>query len=284
MDTQIDLLPMAGGAALAIFLAAGAWWVAAARRRRRLRDELLNRPLTVRQRVLVEKGLPWFRHLPGDLRARLEGAMQVFLAEKSFEACGELDEVTEEMRLVVAAQACLLIVNRPGEHYDRLRTILVYPTAFSVPIQEPVGYDLELVDEEERIGESWDQGSVILAWDSVLRGGANHEDGLNVVLHEFAHQLDQASGGADGAPILDRAADYRSWARVFRAAYGTHVRKTKKGKETVLDEYGAEDPAEFFAVATETFFERPRELHAEYPGLFAELARFYRLDPREWRK
>ena len=284
MDTQTDLLPMAGGAALVVFLAAGAWWVLAARRRRRLRDELMNRPLTVRQRVLVEKGLPWFRRLPVDLRARLEGAMQVFLAEKSFEACGELDEVTDEMRLVVAAQACLLIVNRPGEHYARLRTILVYPTAFSVPIQEPVGYDLEVVDEEERIGESWDQGSVILAWDSVLRGNANYEDGLNVVLHEFAHQLDQASGSADGAPILDRAADYRSWARVFRAAYGTHVRKTKKGKETVLDEYGAEDPAEFFAVATETFFERPRELNAEYPELFRELAGFYRLDPREWRE
>ena len=210
--------------------------------------------------------------------------MQVFLAEKSFEACGDLDEVSEEMRLVIAAQACLLVVDRPSEHYDRLRTILVYPTAFSVPLRESVGDDMEVIDEEERIGESWDQGSVILAWDSVLKGSANHEDGLNVVLHEFAHQLDQANGPADGAPILRRASDYRSWARVFQAAYGTHRRKTRRGKTTVLDEYGAEDPAEFFAVATETFFERPHELAAEYPELYEELARFYRLDPREWRQ
>lgn len=278
-----DPLTVAGAAALLVFASFGTWWVVAARRRQRQRAELRQRPLSVRQRVLVEKGLPWFRHLPADLRLRLEGAMQVFLAEKTFEACGDLDEVSEEMKLVVAAQACLLVVNRPDEHYDRLRTILVYPSAFSVPVEESLGDDIEVIDEEERLGESWDQGSVILAWDSVLNGAANFEDGLNVVLHEFAHQLDQANGPADGAPILGGSSDYKSWARVFRAAYGTHQRKTVRGKETVLDEYGAEDPAEFFAVATETFFERPHELVAEYPELFEELARFYRLDPREWK-
>jgi Mlc titration factor MtfA (ptsG expression regulator) len=205
------------------------------------------------------------------------------LAEKNFEACGELEEVTEEMRLAIAAQAGLLVVNRPGDYYDRLQTILVYPTAFSTPVREAVAHELEVVDEEERVGESWGQGSVVLAWDSVLRGGYNHEDGLNVVLHEFAHQLDQANGEADGAPILRRAADYRAWARVFHAAYGRHLEDTRKERDTVLDEYGAEDPAEFFAVATETFFERPAALRDEYPELFAELEKFYGMDPREWR-
>ena len=252
-------------------------------RRNQRRQSLAATPLTLRQRVILEKPLPWTRRLPDDFRRKLEAAMQVFLSEKNFEACGDLPEVTEEMRLVIAAQACLLIAQRPDRTYDQLQTILVYPTAFRAPVSEPIGPDLEYIDEEERIGESWGQGSVVLAWDSVLRGGSNHEDGLNVVIHEFAHQLDQANGSADGAPILECATDYTAWAKVFRAAYGRHVENTDHDRETVIDEYGAEEPAEFFAVATETFFERPQKLFEEYPEMFRELEKFYGVDPRTWR-
>jgi MtfA peptidase len=286
MDDLSQIRWIAGAAAIAGFGLAGLLWWRGRRRRARLRATLLASPLTLRQRVITERALPWFRHLPDELRQRLEGVMQVLMAEKNFEACGEMEGVSDEMRLAICAQAALLVVNRPGDFYDRLHTVLVYPTAFSVPVSEAVGDDFELVDEdeEERVGESWGQGSVVLAWDSVLRGGANHEDGLNVVYHEFAHQLDQANGAADGAPILARAADYRAWAKVFHAAYGRHVEDARRGRESVLDDYGAEDPAEFFAVASETFFERPAALAAEYPALFAELAKFYRLDPRTWRE
>jgi Mlc titration factor MtfA (ptsG expression regulator) len=253
------------------------------RRQTARREELLARGLTTRERVIVEKAWPWFRRLPGDLRPRLEGVMRVLMEEKIFEACGGLPEVTREMRLVITAQAGLLVVNRPPPWYPELVSILVYPGAFTAPVREYLDDAVEIVDVEERLGESSAAGTVVLAWDAVLRGGSNHEDGLNLVMHEFAHQLDQLNGDADGAPILDHARDYESWSRVFHAAYGRHVEESERDEAAVLDEYGAEDAAEFFAVATETFFERPRELHDEYPELFHELAKFYRLDPREWK-
>jgi hypothetical protein len=276
-------------AVIALALAAAlvlAGIVATVRKSRRQKEHhraLLAQGLTTRERVIVEKAWPWFRRLPGDLRPRLEGVMRVLMEEKTFEACGGLPEVTEEMRLVITAQAGLLAVNRPPPWYPELVSILVYPGAFTAPVTDLLDDTIEIVDTEERLGESSAAGTVVLAWDAVLRGGSNHEDGLNLVMHEFAHQLDQLNGDADGAPILDHARDYESWSRVFHAAYGRHVEESEQDQTTVLDDYGAEDPAEFFAVATETFFERPRELHDEYPELFLELAKFYRLDPREWR-
>lgn len=272
-----------GGAAVAVLVGLAAWWLWQRRRRAARREELEAQPLSLRERVVLEKALPWYRDLPEVFRARLEGKMRVFLAEKHFEPCGDLDEVTEEMRLVIASLACLLIVNRPGDHYAGLHSVLIYPSAFRVPVHDDVADGVEVVDQEARIGESWGRGTVVLAWDSVLRGGVNYEDGLNVVLHEFAHQLDQANGPSDGAPILERGSDYRAWSRVFRAAYGDHVEKSESGKRTVLDAYGAENPAEFFAVATETFFEKPRQLLETYPELHAELVKFYGLDPGGWR-
>ena len=253
------------------------------RRRRERRSELMDKGLSLRERVILEKALPWTRKLPVDLQVRLGGTMRVFLDEKTFEACGELEEVSEEMRLVIAAQACLLIVNRPGDYYRQLHTILVYPTSFIAPANDSIADSVEVIEMEERLGESSEEGTVVLAWDSVLRGGYNHEDGLNVVMHEFAHQLDQENGAADGAPILERAADYQSWSRVFHAAYGRHVEECAHDEESVLDDYGAEHPAEFFAVATETFFERPDALAGEYAELFDALKAFYNLDPREWK-
>ena len=278
-----DTVAIALVLAAALVLAGVVATVRASRRQKARHRDLLARGLTTRERVIVEKALPWFRRLPGELRPRLEGVMRVLLEEKIFEACGDLPEVTEEMRLVITAQAGLLVVNRPPPWYPELVSILVYPTAFTAPVREYLGDGVEIVDMEERLGESSAAGTVVLAWDAVLRGGSNHEDGLNLVLHEFAHQLDQLNGDADGAPILDHARDYDSWSRVFHAAYGRHVEESGREEATVLDDYGAEDPAEFFAVATETFFERPRPLHDEYPELFHELAKFYRLDPRAWK-
>lgn len=200
--------------------------------------------------------------------------MHVFLAEKNFEACGGLPEVTEEMRLAIAAPACLLIARRPNDYYERLRSILVYPDVFTV--RDEWGM------EDERLGESWGTGSVVLSWESVLQGDRNPEDGLNVVMHEFAHQLDQADGAADGVPPLEDGEDFGRWSRAFLPAFDDFCERVAAGQRTVLDDYGAESPAEFFAVATETFFERATEMKLEEPTIYAELSAFYGMDPASW--
>ena len=242
----------------------------AERQRRRLRALRLDE----RQRAIVSEHFPLWEEIPAGIRAETEGWMQVFLAEMNFEPCGGLPEVTEEMRLAIAAPACLLIARRPQDYYERLRSILVYPDAFTVKDEWGM--------EDVRLGESWGHGSVVLAWQTVKQGDLNPEDGLNVVLHEFAHQLDQSHGPADGVPELEEVSDYGKWSEAFLPAYDAFCERVNAGKRSVLDDYGAESPAEFFAVATETFFERAKGLKREEPEIFAELVRFYGMDPSGW--
>lgn len=244
------------------------------RRAEKQREKLRENRLDERQRALVIENFPLWEEIPEDIREDTERWMQVFLAEKSFEACGGLPEVTEEMRLAIAAPACLLIARRPRDYYDRLRSILVYPDAFAVKDEWGI--------EDARLGESWGTGSVVLSWQTVKQGDLNPEDGLNVVLHEFAHQIDQEDGAADGVPEFEEPTDYGKWSQAFLPAYDGFCERVNEGKRTVLDDYGAESPAEFFAVATETFFERAKGLKREEPGIYAELVKFYGMDPAEW--
>ncbi|MCP5536191.1 MAG: zinc-dependent peptidase [Akkermansiaceae bacterium] len=230
--------------------------------------------LTESQRVKISRDFKLFARLPGHIRDELEGLMHVFIHEKSFEACGGLDQVTVHMQHVIAAQACLLLVNRQHDYYRRLRSILLYPTAYKAKDEHG--------EESIRLGESWHSGSVILAWESVVAGGRNEEDGHHVTLHEFAHQLDQVDGAADGVPELSGTGSYRAWARVFSNAYDRFTRKLENGKRSSIDEYGATNPAEFFAVATETFYEKPQQLHEEFPEVYQQLVGYYRVDPLEW--
>lgn len=254
-----------GGVALVAGLT---WWHASriSRHRRQLRQGVLSEA----ELAIVEKRVPMWKRLPAETRRLAEGWMRVFLEEKNFEACGGLEEVSEEMRLAVAAPACLLIAHRPHDYYERLRSVLIYPDAFHAG------------DDDVRLGESWSTGSVVLSWQSILQGSANPEDGLNVVLHEFAHQLDQEDGVADGLPELDEPPDYGRWSAALGTAYDRFCERVEAGKRTVLDDYGAESPAEFFAVATETFYEKPRQLREEEPEVYREFARFYGVDPAEW--
>lgn len=241
-------------------------------RRRRRRLQLLR--LTGEQRERLAEDFSLYARLPYSLRDELEGLMHVFIDEKSYEACGGLGEVTGHMRRVIAAQACLLLLNRKHDFYRRLRSVLVYPSAYKARGEHG--------DEDVRLGESWHSGSVILSWQSVIAGGRNEEDGHHVSLHEFAHQLDQVDGSADGVPELTGAGAYRVWSRVFSKAYDRFTDKVERGKPTVIDEYGATDPAEFFAVATETFYEKPEQLQREYPEVYAQLRQYYQVDPLEW--
>ena len=225
--------------------------------------------------------VPLYSLLPADLKAKLHERIGRFIATTRFEGCNGL-ELTEGMILTVAAQACLLVLNREGDPYPELNTVYLYPTTFSSVQKRQDEMGVVTEGEVHRLGESWHTGTVILAWDSVEQGARNTGDAHNVTFHEFAHQLDHEDGGTDGAPALPSRAAYRSWATVFSASYAEVRELVEAGKPTLIDPYGATQPAEFFAVATETFFEKPRQLHKRYPDLYAELKGFYGVDPQEW--
>jgi Mlc titration factor MtfA (ptsG expression regulator) len=246
--------------------------------KRRRRQRLRETPLPPAWLRIVERHVPLYGRLAAGDRRELLGHVQVFLAEKRFEGCGGL-EITDEIRLTIAAQACLLLLRRDATYYPTLLSILVYPHAY-VSREEEVGPD-GVVHElpAVRIGESWERGEVVLAWDEVREDAANIHDGYNVVLHEFAHQLDQEAGLADGAPVLPRRSMYADWARVLSAEYRKLQGDAARRCHTVLDPYGATHPAEFFAVATECFFEKPHDMRRMHPALYDELRRFYRQDP-----
>jgi len=216
--------------------------------------------------------------LPPEDRDELIGHIKVFLAEKRFEGCGGI-QITDEVRVTIAAQACVLLLHRATDDYPTLSSILVYPTTYLVPGGHPTPDGLVSDEPQARLGESWTRGEVVLVWDNVLSGAADIHDGHNVVLHEFAHQLDQEDGAGDGAPVLARRSMYVAWARVLGHDFDQLVRDTERHHRTLLDRYGATSPAEFFAVATETFFEKPRQLRSKHPELYAELRDFYRQDP-----
>lgn len=247
-------------------------------RRRHKRDQLLSSPPPDTWLPMLEKNLPVIGRLSDGQRRSLFGKMRVFLAEKKFEGCDGL-EMTEEIRVTVAAQACMLLLGRDTRIYPRLKTILVYPHTYMGGQKGIFGADN---GESARLGESWDCGVVVLSWNSVVGGARNFEDGHNVAFHEFAHQLDQEDGAADGAPILGERSAYTAWAKIFNREYKTLVRSTARGRKHVMDRYGATNPAEFFAVATETFFEKPRQMKEKHPELYNELIRYYRINPEEW--
>ncbi|MGB1012034.1 MAG: zinc-dependent peptidase, partial [Thiolinea sp.] len=205
-----------------------------------------------------------------------------FIHEKHFTGCAGL-ELTDEMRVTIAACACLLILNRKTSVYPGLRYILVYPEAFLVQRDALDETGLAAVRKHSLLGESWDNGKVILSWEDVIRGSRDAGDGSNVALHEFAHQLDHESGATNGAPVLGSAAGYKRWARVLTAEFEDLQRAAYQGDETLLDYYGATEPAEFFAVVTEVFFERPKELAQRHPALFEQLRGYFRVNPAEWR-
>ncbi|WP_341529445.1 M90 family metallopeptidase [Nostoc sp. UHCC 0302] len=229
----------------------------------------------------IENNLPIYLQLSPDERRRLQGHIQVFLREKQFIGCQGV-QVTEEMKLTIASVACLLLLNERGEYFSRLRSILIYPSTYFV--KQTIATSNYVVEErrEARLGESWTKDQVILSWEQVQRDTHNWQDGHNVVLHEFAHQLDQEDGKAEGVPILQRKSDYSIWARVMTEEYKQLCDDVQRGVKTVIDSYGATNPAEFFAVATETFFEKPQQLLNKHPALYELLQDYYQIDPVQW--
>ena len=246
--------------------------------KRRRRERRRRQPLPSEWLAVIERNVPYYRRLTPDKRRELHGLIQVFLAEKQFMGCGGL-EITDEMRVTIAAQACILLLGRETDFYPMLQSILVYPQAYVAQIsqRQPDGTVVE--GPQPRLGEAWRRGPVVLSWDDVLRAASDVHDGRNVVLHEFAHQLDNEAGAADGAPVLPQRSMYVAWARVLGHEYKALVEALEHQRQTVLDQYGATSPAEFFAVVTEAFFEKPVDLKARHPELYEQLRLFYRQDP-----
>ncbi len=244
------------------------------------RKRLLAAPFPEEWEQIVEKNVPLYKHLPDSLKQELGGLVNVFIAEKRFEGCGGL-EMTDEIKVTIAAQASMLLLSRKTRYFSKLRTILVYPHTYVAKMVSSDGR-ITIDGYSVRLGESWQNGPVVLSWDSVTGGTRNIADARNVVLHEFAHQLDQEDGVADGAPILERRSRYAAWAGVLSEEYEALQKKKKKRRRSVMSKYGATNPAEFFAVATETFFEKPRQMQKRHPDLYDELKDYYKLDPAEW--
>ncbi len=244
------------------------------------RRYIQGKPFPTDWQAIVERRLPFFHKLDTQLQQQLRGQIQMFLSRMKFYGCNGL-QLTDEIRVTIAAEACLLLLNRKTRVYPGLRYILVYPSAFKADGKQHNEDGTVSHVRTGLLGQSWSNGKVILSWDDVEHGVENFYDGTNVVLHEFAHQLDSESGATNGAPRLIKNS-YQSWAKTLSSEFESLNKAAEHNIKSVMDYYGATNPAEFFAVATETFFEKPGQMKDTHPELFEELKTYYAVDPRLW--
>jgi Mlc titration factor MtfA (ptsG expression regulator) len=245
------------------------------RLRRWWRQRIIQR--TPWDEALWEKtlaGLPFMRGLAADERGRLREAVILFLHDKSIRGAAGL-QIDDGMRLMIAAQACILVLNLDIDFFRGWVEVIVYPDEFIPTIEYTDDAGIVHVEREARAGEAWLHGPVILSWADV----APATEGVNVVIHEFAHKLDMLNGDANGFPPLHAGMDRRSWAAAFTAAYADFCRRVDADEEVAIDPYAAESPAEFFAVVSEAFFDLPQAVLDAYPQVYAQLKDFYRQDP-----
>lgn len=243
--------------------------------------QVISAPFPAEWRAIIRRNVPTYRYLPTDLQHQLQRLVKQFIHQKEFTGCNGL-VMTDEIKVTIAASACLLLLNRKTDVFGGLRYILVYPSAFSVPRESEDEAGLRHAYPAHLLGESWANGKVILSWEDVLKGNQDRHDGMNLVLHEFAHQLDSEAGAVNGAPVLANKKRYQRWADVFQREFQALQQAVLQGDYTLLDYYGATNPAEFFAVVTEVFFEQPQAMQQLHPELFSELKHYYKVDPRDW--
>ena len=244
----------------------------------RKRNRWRNQPFPSDWLTLIEQNIPYYRYLTSEERTELQGHIQVFLREKRFEGCEGL-EITDEIRVTVAAQACILLLHRKADYFPLMKTILVYPHSYIASTAKRISGGLVEEGVQARLGESWRRGPIVLAWDDVLKSSLDPDDGHNVVFHEFAHQLDSEDGKMDGAPQLPKSTMYTAWARVLSFEYIQLLKALETGHRHLINAYAATNPAEFFAVVTELFFEKPVTLKKRHPELYEQFRIFYQQDP-----
>jgi Mlc titration factor MtfA (ptsG expression regulator) len=245
-------------------------WLRNWRRRRLLAqhriDDTLWRSIT--------QTMPFLRGLSRDEMQRLRDLSLLLLVEKEFSGARGL-EPDDAMRLSIAVQACLPVLHLGLDRYDQWSEIVVYPGDFRVRVTETDEAGVVHQFDDERTGEAWPRGPVVLSWDAA----AAHDPDMNVVIHEFAHKLDMANGAADGLPPLHAGMDRGAWERAFRDAYVGFCVAVDRDRDTWLDPYAAESPGEFFAVISEKFFTEGAKTRRRYPDVYDQLRLYYRQDP-----
>ncbi len=247
------------------------------------RKKILAAPFPSEWERHIQNNIPYYQHLNNEEKKRLQDLIQIFIAEKYWLGCDSL-ELTDEIRVMIAAHACLMILELPNDYYRNVETIYVYPTTILSP-ESPIGF-FEVSTTPVRgpmpiLGEAHHRGPVILVWDAVKRETRHPEHGHNVVYHEFAHKLDMLDGSADGTPPLTTPEEYQRWSEVCSKEYLELCDKVKHGEPTFFDSYAATNETEFFAVVTEFFFSKPQNMKHYHPKLYQVLQDFYRQDPAQ---
>jgi Mlc titration factor MtfA (ptsG expression regulator) len=247
----------------------------------RRRRKLTQAPFPTAWEDILRRNVGHYSMLSDVERAHLRSLIQVFIAEKHWEGAGGL-ELTDEIRVTISAQACLLLLGLPHNYYENVQSIIVYPSTVIVP-QRKLGVfestNAPLDPAQAILGQAFQRGPVIIIWDAALRGGRHPESGHNVIYHEFAHKLDMLDGMADGTPPLKDRAEFRDWVETCTQEYLRLKQRTEKGQRSFLDDYAATNEAEFFAVATEHFFDQPEPMIKHAPDLYRVLKNYYRQDP-----
>lgn len=247
------------------------------RRRRRLCAE----PFPTDWLNILNGAVGHYSLIPEAQRPKVRDSVRIMLDEKDWEGCRGLD-LTDEMRVTIAALCGVMVLGFDNFYFDNVQTILVYPNAFVVKEERALAGGATVEEESDRLGEAHQRGPVIVSWDEIEENAMHPGYGQNLVFHEFAHQLDMLNGAFDGTPNLPSRELAERWGKIMNDEYLRLQRAERKGRHTVLDPYGANDPAEFFAVTTECFFDAPRAMKAAYPGLYQLFVDYYRQDPAAW--
>lgn len=249
--------------------------------RNRRRKKLTQAVFPPSWEKILHRNVAHYKLLDAKERTRLHSLIQVFIAEKYWESGGGL-ELDDEIRVTISAQACLLLLGLSHNYYRNVQSIIVYPSTVVPPRRRPGFFENSLAPvetEQPILGQAFLQGPVIIVWDAALHGGRHPESGHNVIYHEFAHKLDMLDGSADGTPPLRNREEYRDWVEVCSQEYLRLKQQAGKGRKSFLDSYGATSEAEFFAVATEQFFDRPHSLIKQAPDLYRVLQEYYQQNP-----
>ena len=244
----------------------------------RRRKHLLETPFPAEWEQILEANVAVYGLLAPPEQQHLRDLTQVFIAEKNFEGCGGL-ELTDEMRVTIGGSACQMLLGRDHDLFSRVISILVYPSTVVIPPQE-IGvfvFPRGVVGGQPILGEATHSGTVILAWDAVKTGAESANDGRNVVVHELAHQVDMLDGHADGTPPMEPP-ELRRWGHAFETAYLAQKDRAANGEKSLLRDYAITNEAEYFAVASEVFFEKPRQLLGALPDVYTSLATYFGLD------
>ena len=264
---------------ISLIILACATWYALRKIKNKHRKKIYSQPFPQLWIDILKKNIPIYNRVPLELLPHLHGCILLFLHEKDF--VGRGITLDEEIRLTISGNACLLLLHRRQTRFPGFKTVIIYPDTY-VAKQTNHHDSLESIENSHRAGESWVRGPIVLSWGDSIRGSLNDKDGHNVILHEIAHKLDEQSGDMNGLPVLSDNKHYATWAKVLNEEFNALKHRAKRGKNSVLDEYGTLSAPEFFAVATESFYEKPQQMKKKLPDLYQELSVFYNIDPASW--